>query len=54
MLANVVADSRYHLYDDFSDQGGRRLSDYVAAVKDTVLVGLDKGGSDPFRMLNPK
>ncbi|KAJ3559201.1 hypothetical protein NM688_g483 [Phlebia brevispora] len=37
-LANIVADARYRLYDDFGDQRGRRLSDYVSAVRHAVLV----------------
>ncbi|GJE90630.1 nuclear pore complex protein [Phanerochaete sordida] len=50
-LANIVADSRYRLYDDFADQPGRRLGDYLGAVRQAVLGGLEGGGSDPFRVL---
>ncbi|EIW52209.1 uncharacterized protein TRAVEDRAFT_156299 [Trametes versicolor FP-101664 SS1] len=50
-LVNVVADSRYRLYDDFSSQVGRRLGDYLGAVRQAVLAGLEGGGSDPFRIL---
>ncbi|KAI0653097.1 nuclear pore protein 84/107 [Cubamyces menziesii] len=50
-LVNVVADSRYRLYDDFSAQAGRRLGDYLGAVRQAVLAGLEGGGSDPFRIL---
>lgn len=50
-LANIVADARYRLYDDFGEQRGRRLSDYVAAVRHAILGGLESGGSDPFRIL---
>lgn len=50
-LANVVADSRYRLYDDFANQPGRRLSDYLGAVRQAILGGLEGGGSDPFRVL---
>ena len=50
-LVNVVADSRYRLYDDFSNQDGRRLGDYLGAVRQAVLAGLEGGGSDPFRVL---
>ncbi len=50
-LVNVVADSRYRLYDDFSSQDGRRLGDYLSAVRQAVLAGLEGGGSDPFRIL---
>ncbi|KAH9940156.1 nuclear pore protein 84/107 [Epithele typhae] len=51
-LVNVVADSRYRLYDAFSPQEGRRLGDYLAAVRGAVLAGLEGGGSDPFRILS--
>ncbi|KAI0363800.1 hypothetical protein BV20DRAFT_957521 [Pilatotrama ljubarskyi] len=50
-LVNVVADSRYRLYDAFSAQVGRRLGDYLGAVRQAVLAGLEGGGSDPFRIL---
>lgn len=51
-LTNIVADARYRLYDDFGDQRGRQLSDYMAAVRHAVLGGLESGGSDPFHILN--
>ena len=51
-LVNIVADSRYRLYDDFSSQDGRRLGDYLGAVRQSVLAGLEGGGSDPFRVLS--
>lgn len=50
-LVNVVADSRYKLYDDFSGEDGRRLGDYLSAVRQAVLCGLEGGGSDPFRVV---
>lgn len=50
-LANVVADSRYKLYEDFVGEDGRRLGDYLGAVRQGVLGGLEGGGSDPFRVL---
>ncbi|EKM50986.1 uncharacterized protein PHACADRAFT_177673 [Phanerochaete carnosa HHB-10118-sp] len=50
-FANVVADSRYRLYDDFADQPSRRLGDYLGAVRQAILGGLEGGGSDPFRVL---
>ncbi|KAF8884657.1 nuclear pore protein 84/107 [Infundibulicybe gibba] len=50
-LANVVADSRYKLYEDFVNEEGRRLSDYLGAVRQAILGGLEGGGSDPFRAL---
>ncbi|KAL0565847.1 Nucleoporin nup84, partial [Marasmius crinis-equi] len=50
-LANTVADSRYRLYDDFVNEDGRRLGDYLGAIRQAVLAGLESGGSDPFRVL---
>ncbi|KAG6877257.1 hypothetical protein C0993_009026 [Termitomyces sp. T159_Od127] len=50
-LANTVADSRYKLYEDFVNEDGRRLGDYLGAVRQAVLAGLEGGGSDPFRVL---
>ena len=49
-LVNIVADSRYKLYDDFKGVGGRNLSDYLGAVRQAILGGLENGGSDPFRV----
>jgi nuclear pore complex protein Nup107 len=52
-LVNIVADSRYRLYDDFKGVGGggRSLSDYLGVVRQAVLGGLENGGSDPFRVV---
>ncbi|KAF9557921.1 hypothetical protein CPC08DRAFT_819621 [Agrocybe pediades] len=50
-LANIVADARYKLYDDFVNDGGRTLSEYLGAVRQAVLAGLEGGGSDPFRVV---
>lgn len=50
-LTNIVADSRYKIYEDFVNEDGRRLGDYLAAVRQAVLKGLDGGGSDPFRSI---
>ena len=52
-LVNIVADSRYRLYDDFKGvgEGGRSLSDYLGVVRQAVLGGLENGGSDPFRVV---
>jgi len=50
-LANTVADSRYKLYDDFMNEGGRTLSEYLGAVRQAILAGLEVGGSDPFRIV---
>ena len=51
-LANVVADSRYKLYEDFMHEGGRTLAEYLGAVRQAVLAGLEHGGSDPFRIVS--
>ncbi|KAF9469517.1 nuclear pore protein 84/107 [Collybia nuda] len=51
-LANIVADSRYKLYEDFVNEEGRRLSDYLGAVRQAMLGGLEHGGSDPFRVVS--
>lgn len=50
-LVNIVADSRYRLYDDFKGVGGRSLSDYLGVVRQGILGGLENGGSDPFRVV---
>ncbi|KAF8962886.1 nuclear pore protein 84/107 [Flammula alnicola] len=50
-LANVVADSRYKLYEDFMNDGGRSLAEYLGAVRQAILAGLEHGGSDPFRIV---
>jgi len=50
-LINVVADSRYRLYDDFKGVGGKSVSDYLGAVRQAILGGLESGGSDPFRVV---
>ncbi|KAI5891471.1 uncharacterized protein SCHCODRAFT_02629191 [Schizophyllum commune H4-8] len=50
-LANIVADSRYRVYDDFVNEEGRRLSDYLKMVRDAAIAGLENGGSDPFRVV---
>ncbi|KIK67022.1 hypothetical protein GYMLUDRAFT_69211 [Collybiopsis luxurians FD-317 M1] len=50
-LVHVVADSRYKLYEDFYSDSGARLDDYLGAVRQAVLGGLEAGGSDPFRAI---
>ena len=50
-LANVVADSRYGVYEDFIADGPTRLEAFLKAVRLGVLRGLEEGGSDPFRSL---
>lgn len=50
-LANIVADSRYKLYDDFVGEGGIPLSEYLGAVRQAIIGGLEGGGSDPLRLL---
>ena len=47
----IVADSRYKLYDDFVNPEGRRLGEYLGAVREAFVAGLEKGGSDPFRTI---
>jgi len=50
-LANIVADSRYMLFTEFSGENGRRLKEYLAVLRTAVLAGLEHGGSDPFRVV---
>jgi nuclear pore complex protein Nup107 len=52
-MANVVADARYKLYEDFVNEEGRSLNDYLGAVRQAILAGLEGGGSDPFRVIAP-
>ncbi|KAG9312442.1 putative nuclear pore protein 107 [Chiua virens] len=51
-LVNIIGDSRYKLYDDFLHPDGRRLAEYLGAVRRVVLAGLENGGSDPFRVVS--
>ncbi|KAF8492248.1 nuclear pore protein 84/107 [Gautieria morchelliformis] len=51
MLANIVADSRYELYDAFQNPYGNRLGEYLQCVKEAILGGLEGGSSDPFRVV---
>lgn len=48
-LVNIVADARHRLYDDFMTGKGRRLGEYLGAVRQAFVAGLEKGGSDPFK-----
>lgn len=48
-LVNIVADARHRLYDDFMTGQGRRLGEYLGAVRQAFVAGLEKGGSDPFK-----
>ena len=50
-LANTVADSRYMLFTEFAGENGRRLKEYLAALRVALLAGLEYGGSDPFRVV---
>ncbi|KAG2341834.1 hypothetical protein BDR05DRAFT_976754 [Suillus weaverae] len=50
-LANIVADSRYKLYDNFLHLDGRRLGEYLDAVGRATIAGLEGGGSDPFQVI---
>ena len=50
-LANIVADSKHKLYEDFAGGSGVRLREYLGNVRQAVLGGLEGGGSYPFRIL---
>ncbi|KAG2337813.1 hypothetical protein BDR05DRAFT_969831 [Suillus weaverae] len=50
-LANIFADSMYKLYDDFLHLDGRRLGEHLDAVRRARIVGLEGGGSDPFKII---
>jgi len=50
-LVNIAADSRYRVYEDFINEGGIKFSNYLAIVRQAVLVGLEGGGSDPLGFL---
>lgn len=50
-LANIVADSKHKLYEDFVGGDGLRLREYLGNVRQAILGGLEGGGSDPFRIL---
>jgi nuclear pore complex protein Nup107 len=51
-LANVVADSRYNLYEDFVHEDRGRSGKYLGAIRQAILAGLEGGGSDPFRIFS--
>jgi nuclear pore complex protein Nup107 len=51
-LANIVADSRHKLYEDFVGGNGLRLREYLGNVRQSIVGGLEGGGSDPFRILS--
>ncbi|KAH7106400.1 nuclear pore protein 84/107 [Auriculariales sp. MPI-PUGE-AT-0066] len=54
-LANVVADSRYSLADEFfgSRSQRNRLQDYLAAVRTATIKGMELSGTaDPFKFLS--
>lgn len=46
-LANLVADGKDKLHLDFVDAGPSRLAEYLQAVKEAILDGME-GVSDPF------
>ena len=50
-LANIVADSKHNLYEDFVGGNGAKLGEYLGSVRQAILGGLEGGGSDPFRVL---
>lgn len=51
LLVNIVADSRFELYDVFQNPYGNRLPEYLECVKEAFIQGLEAGGSDPFRVI---
>ncbi|KZS95164.1 hypothetical protein SISNIDRAFT_484035 [Sistotremastrum niveocremeum HHB9708] len=54
-LVNIVADQRYNLTLEFSRTGSgqpNKLKAYLAEVEKAVVAGLEKGGSDPFLIVN--
>lgn len=51
LLVNVVADSRFELYDAFQNPYGNRLPEYLQCINDAFIEGLNANGSDPFRVL---
>ncbi|TFK45781.1 hypothetical protein OE88DRAFT_1639447 [Heliocybe sulcata] len=48
-VSTTVADSRYKLYDDFSDAEGKRLGEYLQLVREAVVKGVEGGGGDLWR-----
>ena len=53
-MVNIVADSRYRLYDDFigGDDDSHRLNEYLLTIRQGILKGLEFGGVDPFAILH--
>jgi nuclear pore complex protein Nup107 len=51
-LINIVADDRYGVVSELqarsSSEDKTQLEIYLDDVKDAVVIGLDKGSSDPF------
>ena len=49
-LANIVADSRYSLYDDFLKNNQERLWEYLHSIQQCLLQGLADGEDhgEPF------
>ncbi|KAG1807267.1 uncharacterized protein BJ212DRAFT_1580377 [Suillus subaureus] len=50
-LASIVEDSGYKLYNDFLHLDGRRLGEYLVAVRWATIAGLEGGGSDPLKII---
>lgn len=50
-LANIIADARYTIYEDFADSQGSRLAEYLGSLLRALRLGLEHGGSDPFAVL---
>ena len=39
------------MFTEFAGENGRRLKEYLAALRVALLAGLEYGGSDPFRIV---
>ena len=50
-LVNIAADSRYRIYEDFINEGGIKMSDYLGDVRRAVFMGLEGGGSNPLGVI---
>lgn len=48
---NIAADSRYRIYEDFINEGGIKMSDYLGDVRRAVFMGLEGGGSNPLGVI---
>ena len=50
-LTNIVADSRYWLYENFSNNSEWSLLDYLQVMRQAVLAEVENGELDPFRII---